>query len=171
MKKIILMIALVAAPIVSYGQSIFDTLENMDDVTSVIVSKDAFEILSKFNIDSSDNEAMGIFKMIQDLNELKVFTTHNFSVASKMEKMVKTAVRKSKLIELMRVKDKDSHVKIYVRGAKNKDYVSEVLMFVKGISDQSKGKAESVIISLTGRIDINKLSKLADSYSKNGKNH
>ena len=73
------------------------------------------------------------------------------------------------MIELMRVKDKGSRVNIYVKSGKNKDYVSEVLMFVNGVSKMTGGEAESVVISLTGTIDINKLSKLADKFSKEAK--
>jgi len=167
MKKVILLIALVVAPALSYGQSIFDKLEDMDGVSSVVVSKDAFEILSKFNAESlQDNDAMEVFKMIQDLEELKVFSTDKSDVAKKMETMVNSAVKSQKLIELMRIKDEGSRVLIYVKSGKNKDFVSEVLMFIKGIDKRTNGKSESVVVSLTGNIDINKMSKLADTFAK-----
>lgn len=167
MKKVILLIALVVAPALSYGQSIFDKLEDMDGVSSVVVSKDAFEILSKFNAESlQDNEAMEVFKMIQDLDELKVFSTDKPEIAKKMETMVNSAVKSQKLIELMRIKDEGSRVLIYVKSGKNKDFVSEVLMFVKGIDKRTDGMSESVVVSLTGNIDINKMSKLADTFAK-----
>lgn len=171
MKKIIVLIALVVAPIVSYGQSIFDKLEDMDGVSSVIVNKDAFEILSKFNVNSDDNDAMHVFTMIKNLEEFKVFSTNDLAVAAKMNTMVKTHVKKGKLTELMRIKDKDSRVKIYVKAGKNKEYVNEVLMHVSGMNKHSKGESESVIISLTGLIDINKLSEIADKITKDGKKH
>ena len=167
MKKVILSIALVVAPALSYGQSIFDKLEDMDGVSSVVVSKDAFEILSKFNAESlQDNDAMEVFKMIQDLEELKVFSTDKSDVAKKMETMVNSAVKSQKLIELMRIKDEGSRVLIYVKSGKNKDFVSEVLMFIKGIDKRTDGMSESVVVSLTGNIDINKMSKLADTFAK-----
>lgn len=168
MKKVIVLIALVIAPAISFGQSMFDKLENMDNVSSFIVNKDAFQLLQKFNPDM-DNEATEVFKMVQNLNELKVFKTENSKVAKTMEDMVKSAVKKSKLTELMRVKDKDSRVRIYVKTGSKKDYVSEVLMYVSGVSEVTDGIAESVIVSLTGTIDINKLSKLADKFSKESK--
>lgn len=173
MKKIILLIALVVAPALSYGQSIFDTLEDMDGVSSVIVSKDAWEILSKFSgslsEDGDSNEVVEVFNMIKDLNELKVFSTDKSSVADKMSTMVKNAVKSKKLVELMRIKEDDSRVLIYVKTGSNKDYVSEVLMFVKGIDKRTNGMSEAVIVSLTGTIDINKMSKLADTFTKNSK--
>ena len=168
MKKVIVLLALTFVSNLSFGQSIFDKLEDIDEVSSVVVNKDAFEILSKFKVESEDNEAIEVFKMIQDLEELKVFSTENAAVAAQMENMVKSAVGKSNLIELMRVKDKDSRVKIYVKATKNKDFVSEVLMFVKD-KDSKNGSPESVIVSLTGNIDINKMSKLAETFSKDGK--
>ena len=167
MKKVILLIALVAAPMISYGQSIFDKLEDMDGVSSVIVSKEAFEILSKFDAKSlQDNEAMEVFEMVQDLDELKVFSTDKADVAAKMESMVKSEVKSNKLVELMRVKDGDSRVLIYIKSGKNKDFVSEVLMFIKGIDKKTDGLSEAVVVSLTGNIDINKMSKLADTFAK-----
>lgn len=167
MKKVILLIALVAAPMISYGQSIFDKLEDMDGVSSVIVSKEAFEILSKFDAKSlQDNEAMEVFEMVQDLDELKVFSTDKADVAAKMEGMVKSEVKSNKLVELMRVKDGDSRVLIYIKSGKNKDFVSEVLMFIKGIDKKTDGLSEAVVVSLTGNIDINKMSKLADTFAK-----
>lgn len=170
MKKVILLIALVVSPLVSYGQSMFDTLENMDGVDAIIVNKDMFEILSKFKVnDKEGNEAMEIFTMIQDLNELKVFSTDDKSIATKMDAMVTKAVKSSKLTELMRMKEGDSRIKIYVKSSSNKDYVSEVLMFVKGIDKKTNGVSESVIVSLTGNIDINKLSKIADTFTKDVK--
>ena len=167
MKKIILLIALVVTPMVTSAQSFFDTLEEMNGVDAIIVNKDAFEILSKFNPGKSEgNEAMEVFKMIQELKELKVFSTDDSSIANKMDAMVKSQVKSASLTELMRIKEDDSRVKIYVKTGKNKDYVREVLMFVKGIDKKTNGNSEAVIISLTGLIDINKLSKIADTFTK-----
>lgn len=170
MKKILVLIALVIVPAMSFGQSMFDKLENMDVVSSFIVNKDAFQLLQKFGGDlGGDNEAVEAFKLIQDLKELKVFKTNDTKVSKTMESMVNSAIKKSNLTELMRMKDKDARVKIYVKTGANKDFVNEVLMFVNGISRVSEGMAESVIVSLTGKIDINKLSKIANQFANDGK--
>ncbi|WP_159947603.1 DUF4252 domain-containing protein [Polaribacter septentrionalilitoris] len=170
MKKIAILIALVVAPMVTSAQSFFDTLEDMDGVDVVVVTKDAFEMISKFkNVKIEDNEAMQVFQMIQELKELRVFSTDDSSIADKMDVMVSKAIKSHNLTEFMRVKQDDSRVKIYMKTGKNKDYVSEVLMFVKGISKQTNKASESVIVSLTGNIDINKMSQLADTFSKEKK--
>ena len=154
---------------VSYGQSIFDRLEDMDGVSSVVISKDAFEILSKFNFDSDkdSNEMTKVFKMIDDLNEFKTFSTDEPDIAVQMESMVKNAVKVQKLTELMRLKEDDSKVWIYVKTTSNKDLVSEVLMLVKGIDKRTNGMSEALIVSLRGSIDINEMSALADTFIKN----
>jgi hypothetical protein len=167
MKKIAILIALVVAPMVTSAQSFFDTLEDMDGVDMVVVTKDAFELISKFkNIKIDDNEGMKVFQMINDLKEFKMFSTKDVSIANKMETMANAAIKKQNLTQLMRIKDDNSRVKIYVKSTKNKDFVSEVLMFVKGIDKQTKGQSEAVIVSLTGNIDINNMSELADTFSK-----
>ena len=168
MKKIILLIALTITSMVTSAQSFFDALEDMDGVDMVVVNKDMFELLSKFNPDKmKDNEAMQIFAMINDLKSFKMFSTDDSFIADKMEVMTNTAIKKHNLTELMRIKEDDSRIKIYVKATKNKEYVSEVLMFIKGIDKQTKGISKSMIISLTGSIDINKMSDLADTFTQN----
>ena len=168
MRKIILLIALTVASMVTSAQSLFDTLEDMDGVDMVVVNKDMFELLSKFNPDKmKDNKAMQIFAMINDLKSFKMFSTDDSFIADKMEVMTNTAIKKHNLTELMRIKEDDSRIKIYVKATKNKEYVSEVLMFIKGIDKQTKGISKSMIISLTGSIDITKMSDLADTFTQN----
>ena len=169
MKKIFILIAFIVAPIATNAQSFFDTLEDMQGVDMVVVTKDAFELISKFkNVKIDDNEGMKVFQMIQDLKEFKMFSTDNESVANKMENMVNSAIKTQNLTQLMRIKEDDSRVKIYVKSTKNKDYVSEVLMFIKGISKKTNKASEAIIVSLTGNIDINKMSELADTFVKEG---
>ena len=170
MNKIILLIALTVTSMVTNAQSFFDSLEDMDGVDMVVVNKDMFELLSKFGPDKmKDNEAMQIFTMIKDLKNLKVFSTDDAIIADKMETMANSAIKKHNLTELMRIKEDDSRIKIYVKSTKNKEYVSEVLMFIKGIDKQTKGISKSMIVSLTGNIDINKLSALADTFTEKNK--
>lgn len=168
MRKLILLIALTVASMVTSAQSLFDTLEDMDGVDMLVVNKDMFELLSKFNPDKmKDNKAMQIFAMINDLKSFKMFSTDDSFIADKMEVMTNTAIKKHNLTELMRIKEDDSRIKIYVKATKNKEYVSEVLMFIKGIDKQTKGISKSMIMSLTGVIDITKMSDLADTFKQN----
>ncbi|SEE43343.1 protein of unknown function [Tenacibaculum sp. MAR_2010_89] len=165
MKKIIFILAFIITSSISFGQSMFDKLEDLDEVSAVVVTKDMFVLLEKFPDAKSDD--MEIFNMAKGLNELKIFSTEDGSVASKMESMVNKAIKSSNLTQLMRVKDKNSRVKIYIKATKNKEIVSEVLMFVKNMNKGGDNKSSSTVISLSGEIDVNKLSKIANKYSKN----
>lgn len=165
MKRVILLIAFVVTPMLTFGQSMFDKLEDMDGVDAVIINKEAFQILKNFKSNINDNEAMQVFEMIEDLNELKVFSTTNKDIAAQMNAMVAKAVKASKLTELMRLKEKDTRVKIYIKSTGKQDIVSEVLMYVKGIDKRTNGMSEAAVVSLTGKIDVNKLSKIADTFT------
>ena len=165
MKKTILLLLFVTTPIVLTAQSLFDSLEDLNGVDMVVVTKDAFELISKFkNIKIEDNEGMKVFEMIQDLKEFKMFSTDDAKVATIMGELVNASIKNQNLTELMRIKEDASRVKIYVKTTKNKEYVSEVLMFVKGLSKKTNKVSEAVIVSLIGSIDINKISELADTF-------
>ncbi|MDG1171839.1 MAG: DUF4252 domain-containing protein, partial [Polaribacter sp.] len=165
MKKTILLLLFATTPIVLTAQSLFDSLEDLNGVDMVVVTKDAFELISKFkNIKIEDNEGMKVFEMIQDLKEFKMFSTNDAKVATEMGELVNASIKKQNLTELMRIKEDASRVKIYVKTTKNKEYVSEVLMFIKGLSKKTNKVSEAVIVSLIGSIDINKISELADTF-------
>ncbi|WP_435414921.1 DUF4252 domain-containing protein [Polaribacter aestuariivivens] len=168
MKKIIILIAFIVAPLVTSAQkTFFDSLEDIEGVDMVVVTKDAFQLLNKFKPkDTKSNEVMKVFEMINELEEFKMFSTSNNTLASKMETMADDAIKTHKLTELMRIKEDNSRIKIYVKTTKNKDYVSEVLMFIKGMDKKTNGMSEAMIVSLTGNIDINKMSDLADTFTK-----
>ncbi|WP_372744190.1 DUF4252 domain-containing protein [Lutibacter sp.] len=164
MKKIIIGIAIVAFSISNYAQtSVFDKFEEMNDVTTVVVTKEAFKMASKFGGNSP--EAKDYMDMVKGLNNLKVYTTESTSIAKQMNDVVNGYLKSSKLIELMRVKDKDANVKIYVKPGKDDDHVSELLMFVSDMTNRAN--QESVILSLTGDIDLNKIAKLTEGYIPN----
>ena len=162
MKKSILILAIIFTSNLLLAQGMFDKLEDLDDVSAVVVTKDAFDLLKLFPDAKSDD--MEIFNTAKGLEELKVFSTNNTSIATKMEGMVDSAIKKANLTELMRVKDDGTRVKIYVKSTKTKEIVSEVLMFVKNKDDN--GAPSATVISLLGNIDVNKLSKIANDYQK-----
>jgi uncharacterized protein YgfB (UPF0149 family) len=171
MKKIILSIVVVLISLTTYAQtSMFDKFEDMNGVSSVIVNKEAFKMLAKFK--GGGEEGQEYLEMVQNLNSFKVFTTENAQVATQMTDAMNTYLSSAKLTELMRVKDDETNVKIYIRQGKDVDHVSELLMFVNGAGKYTKDsgspiKAETVILSLTGDIDLNKISKLTETHIPN----
>lgn len=166
MKKIAILIALIVAPMVATAQNAFDSFEDEKDVTSVVVTKNMFKLLSKMDLDSTDPEAKEYLAMVDNLENIKVFTTENSGVASKMDASVAKYIASSKgLGELMRVKDDDKNIKFYSKEGKNENFVSELLMHLKG---NVEGKEMTVIMSITGNIDLKQISKLTSELKVPG---
>ncbi|GHC52732.1 DUF4252 domain-containing protein [Ulvibacter litoralis] len=166
MKKIAILIALVLAPMIASAQNAFDSFEDEKDVSSVVVTKNMFKLLSKMDLDSSDPEAKEYLAMVDNLENIKVFTTENPSVALKMDASVAKYVASSKgLGELMRAKDDKKTIKFYSKEGKSENFVSELLMHLKGNVD---GKDMTVIMSITGNIDLKQISKLTSELKVPG---
>lgn len=140
------------------AQSVFDKFEDHNEITTVVVSQKMFQMLSK--IDSNDAQAKEFMDIANKLTGLKIFTTSNKSVGQKMADEVKKYLSTASLSELMRVKDKDNNVKFYVKQGKDADHVSELLMFIVDSST-----SETVLLTLTGDIDLNKVGTLAGNMN------
>ncbi|MDN3723743.1 DUF4252 domain-containing protein [Aequorivita sp. SDUM287046] len=168
MKKIVIILILTLAPLVSWSQNAFDSFEDEKDVTSVVVTKNMFKLLSKMDLNSTDPEAQAYLKMVNDLDNIKIFTTDNATVAKKMDDAVaKYVSTSSNLGELMRVKEDGKNIKFYSKEGKNDNYVSELLMHLDGIVD---GKPTTIIMSITGNIDLKQISKLTEELKVPGSN-
>ncbi|MGB3151060.1 MAG: DUF4252 domain-containing protein [Maribacter sp.] len=166
MKKVVVVFLMAILPALGFSQSIFDKYEDMDNVGSVIVKKGMIDLVSKIGAMSDDVEAQEFMKVARGLKGVKVFMTEDASVSADMSKTVSRYLKSSKLEELMRVKDKDVNVKFYIRDGKKKDHVSELLMFVSGLDNLEMGhngrKLETVLVSLTGDIDLNKIGSITN---------
>jgi hypothetical protein len=166
MKKLTILIVFFIAPLLVSAQNAFDSFEDEKDVTSVIVTKNMFKLLSKMDLDSTDPEAKEYLTMVDNLDNIKVFTTDNPTVAAKMDSSVAKYIASSKgLGELMRVKDDGKNIKFYSKEGKNENFVSELLMHMIGEVD---GKKMAVIMSITGNIDLKQISKLTSELNVPG---
>ena len=162
MRKNILILLVALVPLSGFSQSLFDKYEELDDVTSVVVNQSMFNLLAKIDVEVDDPEAQDFMDIAKSVKSLKVFTTDNASFGADMKSSVNKYLKASSLTELMRVKDKDANVKFYIKEGKDSDHVSELLMFVTGLKEvEADGrKFETVLLSLTGNIDLNKINSL-----------
>jgi hypothetical protein len=146
---------LVASPL--FAQGAFDKFDGQDDVTSVIVNKKMFEMMSKVKVDASDKEMQQYHRLIKKLDNLKVFTTKSSRVEAEMKATAERYMKTANLEELMRVNDNGRSIKILVKSGAKDTQIRELLMFIDG------GKGEdSVLMSLTGDFDLNEISVLTD---------
>lgn len=158
MKKLGLLMALILVSNLSFAQGAFDSFENERDVTSVVVTKNMFKLLSKMDLNSSDPEAKEYLNMVNNLDNIKIFTTESPSVAKRMNTAVTDYISASKdLGELMRIKENGRNVHFYSKNGKDDNFVSELLMHFEDVVD---GKPTTVVMSITGNIDLRKISQL-----------
>ncbi len=141
-----------------YAQTAFDKYNGQDDITSVVVNKKMFELMSKVKVDASDKETQQYMNLIKKLDNLKVFTTTNSRTASDMKVTADKYVKSAGLDELMQINDSGKNVKISVKSAGNDSQIQELVMFIEGANRTN----ETVLMSLTGNFNLNELSVLTD---------
>lgn len=166
MKKLVIIIALFSISFTASAQGTFDSFENEKDVTSVIVTKNMFKLLSKMDLDSDDPEVKDYLNMVDNLNDIKIFTTDNPEVAGRMTTKVNSYIKNNgALSELMRIKEGGKNIKFYSKEGSNENFVSELLMHLDGNID---GEPMTVVMSITGNIDLKQIGKLAEELNVPG---
>lgn len=163
MRKIILVIALVFISNTIFAQqTLFDKFNGNENVTSVVVNKKMFSLLSKMKVE--DKETQQYVNLIKKLDNLKVFVTTNSTWASEMKATAGKYLKTASLEELMQVNDKGKLVKIFVKSGSTDSQIKELFMFIEG-----SGKEETVLMSLTGDFDLDELSVLTDKMNLPGR--
>lgn len=157
MKKIIITWVIVLVSNTFFGQSAFDKFDGQDDITSIIVNKKMFELMSKVKMDATDKQAQQYLNLIKKLDNLKVFTTKSTRVENEMKATTEKYSKTAGLEELMRVNENGRNIKILVKSGASDSQVRELLMFIEGDKN-----GDTVLMSLTGDFDLNEISVLTD---------
>ncbi|WP_396600291.1 DUF4252 domain-containing protein [Algibacter sp. R77976] len=178
-KLIVLVMAIMLLPFTGMAQkNIFEKYSDNADVTYVSIKPKMFQMIAKMGINVEDAEAKAYMDMVQSITSFKTIVTDNQAIATDISKWVKS--RSGGLEELMEVKDDGTEVKFYVKEGKDADHVKELLIFVDGIDKMMEDKIEingrerkieTVVVSLTGDIDLNQISKLTDKMNIPGGQH
>ncbi|GFZ77119.1 hypothetical protein GCM10011531_03020 [Aquaticitalea lipolytica] len=178
MKKIIIVLAIIITPIFSFGQSVFDKFEDDASVSSFIMNQKMFNMIATIDVNMDDPEDQAFVDMAKKITGLKVFTTGNEKTASEMNATVEKYLKSSSLEELMRMKDGNQTIKFYVKQGKDENHVKELLMIINGLKELTKdsdmtinGKKrdfETVLLSLTGDIDLRQISKMTQKMNVPG---
>lgn len=158
MKKGTLILLLLWNVTTFFGQTIFDKFDNQEEVTSMIVNKKMFEMMSKVKMDASDPQAQQYLNLIKNLDNLKVYTTKNSKVKNELKAATDTYTKIQGLLELMRVNDTNGReTKIVVKSGEKESQIKELLLLIDG------GKNEdTVVMLLTGDFNLNEMVLLTD---------
>jgi len=178
MKKVSFILALILMPVLVTAQSVFDKYEDVKGVTSVVVNQKMFSMIASMGINLNDAEAQEYLEMVKKITGMRVFTTGDAKVAADMQASVNSYLKSSNLQELMRVKDGEQNVQFYVKEGNSEHQVKELLMFVTGLGDVTKDKnieingkkreVETVLLSLTGDIDLRKIGEITNGMNVPG---
>lgn len=164
MKKLIIFVVAGLLSTIGFAQT-FDKYDSMKEVDAVVMTSKMFKLLSKVDLSANDPEAQQYLNLIDNLKEIRVYSSHNSSIRSQMATDVNSYLKKGTLDELMRVSEGGNNIKFYSKPGRNDNFVSELFMFMEG---QKEGKPVSVIMSITGDLDLSKISQLTSDLKVPG---
>ena len=130
---------------------LFEKYADMDNVTSVFISKKMFEMMP--NIESGGLDLMNLKGKI---NNLQILTSEKREIRDQMRKEFSGLIGKSHE-ELMSVKDNNTKATFYIE--QKGDQINEMIML-------ADTESEYVIIRLTGKFTLQDIQNVANSFSK-----
>ena len=145
-KSICILLLLCCASICFAQDKLFEQYVNMDDVTSIYISKKMFDLMPDIETGGLD-----LKDLRGKIDNLQILTTDREDLCAKMRKDFKNLVTQSHE-ELMRIKDGDEKVTFYILQEGNR--IREMLMF-------SDSYDEFVIIRLKGKFTLEDIQKIA----------
>lgn len=166
MIRILITLVIVLFSNTFFAQSAFDKFDGREEVTSIIVNKKMFDLMSKVKVDVSDKESQNYLNLIRKLDNLKVFTTINVRVTAEMKSLTEDYSKTAGLDELMRVNDSGQNIKIFVKSGGTEDQIKELLMFIEGAAKDS----QTILMLLTGDFTLNEIPVLTDKMKIPGGN-
>ncbi len=150
-KNIFLILFLCCTSMCFAQDRLFEKYADMDNVTSVFISKKMFEMMP--NIESGGLDLMNLKGKI---NNLQILTSEKREIRDQMRKEFSGLIGKSHE-ELMRVKDNNTKATFYIE--QKGDQINEMIMLADTDSMY-------VIIRLAGKFTLQDIQNVANSFSK-----
>ena len=128
----------------------FDQYAEDERFTVVYIAPKLLQLAAK--IETDDEDWNNIREVVKDLGGLRVLVADSISDGVALYKSALSKVPTNEYSELLTVRDKDEHVRIWTKDVGN---IIEELLLLVGKPD------EFVLLSFTGKIDLDKISSLA----------
>lgn len=138
----------------------FDKYTEDERFTVVYISPKMFQMVSK--IETDDEDWNKVREVIKDLGGLRVLTSDSITNGVALYKEALGKVPANEYSELLTVRDGKENVRIWTKDSGN--IINELLLLV-GSPD------EFVLLSFTGKIDLDKISRLAKTMDIDGIQH
>ena len=166
----IVVLALLVLPLSSFSQTsdldaFFDKYAGKEGFTTVIVTPKMFELVARLDVEG-DDELEDLAEIIGDIKGLKVLVYEDAENSAQMKSYfneVSKDIPSNRYEDLMIVRGKDENVDFKIKEDAS-GIIEELLMVVQG-------EDEFVFLSLYGKIDLAKVSKLAKSMDIDGMEH
>lgn len=153
-KNIFLILFLFCTSLCFAQDNLFEKYADMDNVTSVFISKKMFDLMPDI-----ESGGLDLVNLKGKINNLQIVTSDKREVREQMRKEFSTLISKSHE-ELMRVKDDDTRASFYI--IQQGDLINEMVMLADTDSDY-------VVIRLTGRFTLQDIQDVAKSFSNEKK--
>ncbi len=167
MKKTILLLPLFLLAAVFHASAQSDAITRFfekyvedEQFTVVYVSPKMFQLVSK--IETDDEDWNNIREVVKDLGGLRVLAADSIADGLKYYKDALSKVPTGEYAELLTVRDGKENVRIWIKDSGN--IIEELLLLVGA-------PTEFVMLSFTGKIDLDKISQLSKTLDINGAEH
>lgn len=165
MKKWILASVMLLAAVAVHAQNdaitrFFNQYAEDERFTVVYVSPKMFQLVAK--IDTDDPDWQQLREIVKDLGGIRVLTGDSIAGGLDLYKEALGRVPQKEYEELLTVRDGNEHVRIWVKDTGN---IIEELLLLVGAPD------EFTLLSITGKIDLDKISALSKTLDIEGVEH
>lgn len=138
----------------------FNQYTDDERFTVVFISPKMFQMVSK--IETNDPDWEKVRDVVKDLGGLRVLTADSITNGTQLYKEALSKIPTGEYSELLSVRDGKENVRIWIKDSGN--VIHELLLLV-GAPD------EFVMLSFTGKIDLDKISNLAKTLDVEGAEH
>jgi hypothetical protein len=150
-KNILLLLFLCCTSICFAQNKLFDKYSEMDNVTSVSISKAMFQMMPNF-----ETNGLNLMNLKGKIEGLQILTTENNSIKETMRNDFKNLIGKDHE-ELMKVKDGKTRATFYVK--QKGDLISELIM----LADTDKSFN---VIRLSGNFTLQDIQEITKEMNK-----
>ena len=166
MKKIIVTVVLILISNTFFAQSVFDKYEGQERISSIIVNKKMFQMMSSVKVDANDKETQQYLNLLKKLDVLKVFTTANTKAATDMKLTADMYWKVAGMSEIKNSSDYGKNLRIWIKSGETEGQIKEILMY----NENANNVNQTVLMNLTGNFNLNEISVLIDKMKIPGGN-
>jgi hypothetical protein len=142
----------------------FSKYENQHGVSTVVINKNMFKLMSQLDLDSQDEEIQQYLELINNMENIKIFKTNDQDIRKDLAADANSYAKSNKLEELMRVQEDGKKISFMFKPGKKDEEIQQLFMLVDGMDAEN----ETIVIIINGLINLKQVSKLANDLNVPG---